>query len=82
MDRKTVAIQNTLIAGGINQVFDGTEWKHDRCILLCSNNQIFLYDTLLHKTRLSLSHHTKKVQCVRWLQMGESLILLSSSEDG
>ncbi len=82
MDKRSLSIQSALIAGGINQVFDGTEWRHDRCILLCSNNQIFLYDTLLHKVRLSLSHHTKKVQCVRWLQPRDSLLLLSSSEDG
>ena len=47
MDKSSgVSIKAALIAGGINQVFDGTEWQHERCICLCSNNQVFLYDTL------------------------------------
>ncbi len=54
-------IECNLISCGINQVFDGSEWKSKNCILFCSNNSILLYDMIQKKVRLSLVHHKKKV---------------------
>ena len=75
-------IECNLISGGINQVFDGTDWQNQNCILFCSSNSIFLYDSIQKRVRVSLVEHRKRVQCARWVVRDDSVMIFSTSEDG
>ena len=79
---KEIQISGELISGGINQVFDGSEWEEEECIGLCSDNSVLLYDLSEQRVRVGLTGHSKKVQCVRWLRFIDQVVLVTSSADG